>query len=398
MSLIPFSELVSALTVTDVRGSLYKILARLKVNTTNWAPGDPTRTMLAASSMMFAALSEFQRDIAASGFLEYARGPWLRMIARYVYDVEPTDATFATGEIVLTNQGGGLYSGGAGDLVVRNAVTGKAYRNVASYELGSGIGNTLTLTVVALEAGSKSNANTGDIHEFVTTLNRVTVTNPTALIGRDDESPAELRAKCREKLGALSPFGPWDAYSYAARQARLPSGASTGVNRTMITRDGYGHVYVTVATPTGALFSVPAIEAIDAAIAVTAEPLGVTAIVQSASPVGITIAYEAWVYNTSGLTVADMRALISDALWTFVSTHPIGGAKLADGAVVGYVFNEAITATIRAALPPGIVFHVNLVSLSEDMELMSGEVPTLIHNPESHGTIHLMKPPEGSLV
>jgi hypothetical protein len=396
-----FEALTSPITVTEARAAIYNVLARLKVNTTNWAPGDPTRTMAAAASVMFAALSEAQRDFAAAGFLELATGSMLRMNAYFVYGERAQDATFASGNVVLTNGGGGLYEVEAGDLVVRNVATGKTYRNMGAFTLASGIGQTVTVAVIATESGTSSNADATAIAELVTTLPRVTVTNPTALIARDAESPAELRARCREKLGSISPFGPWDAYSYAARTAKLSTGEPAGVTRTMVRRDGFGNLYVTVATASGGVAgtvgdTATAIGAIDDAIARSAEPLGITAHVESATPLPVTVAYEAFVYPSS-LTTAEIRARVSKALGEFFATHPIGGARLVFEATVGYVFTEAIASTIRGALPMGTVFHVVLSAPVADVELGLGEVPVLVHVPETHATITVVQPPEGLL-
>ena len=392
-------ELLKPVTQPEARDAIYNVLARLEVDTTSWAPGAVTRAMTYANSMMFSALSELQAEIAKSGFLDYATGTWLRLIARLVYGVTPIDATYATGEITLTNNGGGLYTVDAGDLVVSNAVTGKTYKNAVGFELGAGSGTTVTVSVIAEESGSASNANTGEITTFVTQLTRVSVSNAAALIAVDAEAPAALRTRCREKLGALSPMGPWDAYAYAARTAKLTNGTPSGVTRTRVTRDGYGNLYLTIASASGAV--VGAIDdlttplgAVDDAIQRLAAPLAVTAHTQSATLKSVSVSYQAWAYNTSGRSDAQIKALVATALQAFFVAQPIGGVKLNPEDATGYVFTEALAACIHNAVPE--IFRVLLATPAADVELTGTEVPVLLHDPVTQATITQVAPPEGA--
>lgn len=391
MALFRLDDLIIPITRGEVRASLYGVMTTLGLKTTAWEAGAVTRTIVTACSSMFAALSELQAEIVRSGFLEYARGPWLKIVAKHVYGVDAYEATFAIGEVRLTNSGGGLYSVDAGDMIVRNAATGKTYRNVASFDLGAN--STLTVSVIALEAGSDSNANTGAVSEFVTTLNRVAVTNLAPLIGRDEEKDPELRARCREKLGSFSPLGPWDAYSYAARSARLPSGAPIGVTRTAVSRDGYGNLFLRVGTASGPVVS-EALEAIDEAVQQTAAPLGITAHVLTADPVLIGVNYQAWAYNTSGLTDAQIRAKVAASLLALSAEQMIGGAKLNPSDPAGVVFLEAIRVAIMNAVPE--IFHVVLTLPLTDVSIDADELPVLIHDPGSQATITQVARPLGS--
>ena len=390
MALFRFDDLIKPLTRAEVRTSLYATMTTLGLRTTAWEAGAVTRTIVTACSSMFAALSELQAEIARSGFLEYARGPWLRIVARYVYGVIAYDATFATGDITLVNNGGGLYSVAAGDCIVRNAQTGKTYRNAVAFDLGAN--SVVTVTFTALEAGTESNANAGAITEFVTTLNRVACSNAQPLIGQDEEAPAEIRARCREKLGSLSPLGPWDAYSYVARTAKL-NGVPAGVTRTSLTRDGYGNVYLRVSSASGSV-SAPVLAEIDEAVQQSAAPLGVTAHVMSADPLLVPVVYQAWAYNTSGLTDEELKAEVAKALIALSTTQPIGGQKLNPASTNGSVFTDTIRAAIGAAVPE--IFHVNLVSPAADQTVTPSQVPIMIHDPATQATITQVARPLGS--
>lgn len=398
------SELIAPITRTEARDALFAIMSKVGINTTAWEPGAVVRTMVTANAAMFEALAQLQAEIAKSGFLEYAEGSWLRLIARHVYGVDPIDATFATGNVVLTNTGGGLYEVDAGDLIVQNPITGKTYSNAVSFMLGAGSipsPSTVTVTVIAQEAGTASNANSGEITDFVTSLSRVTVTNPVALIAVDAESAPALRGRCKERLGALSPFGPWDAYSFAARNAKLSTGAAAGVTRTRVTRDGYGNLYLTAATASGGItgtvgdLATP-LGAVDDAIQRQAAPLGITAHTVNATPLPITVSYQAWVYTTSGLTVDQVKQAVAKALQSLVSGTPIGGVKLVPADATGFVFTEAVTAAIHNAVPE--IFRVALVLPAADLVLSATQVPVLVHNPETQAVITQVSPPEGTIV
>lgn len=382
-------EVAKPITRDEANSFLLQALSMLGISTTAWGPGDVVKEQMVSASAMFAALSEFQADIVQALFVDSApAGPWLNIVARYVYGVDPIQATFATGDVVLTNTGGGLFDVATGDLVVRNSITGKAYRNVAAFSLGSN--EVATVAVMAQEAGAASNANAGAITSFVTTLNRVTVTNPTALIGVDDEAPAALRARCKEKLGALSPLGPWDAYSYAARNAKLSTGETAGITRTRVTRDGYGNVFVTVATASGEVagsvddLATP-LGAVDDSIQHRAAPLAVTAHTLSATPVAVTVAYHAYLYNTTGRSADQVKQAVAAALATYFTTLPIGGTRVGDAD--GAIYVEGIRAVIHNALPE--IYYVQLSQPAADVVLTSSQVGALLHNPATHATLDI---------
>lgn len=382
------ADVIVPIKMLDARNAMYRVLERIGVNTTAWEPGAVVRSQLVAASAMFEALTGQQAEIARSGFLEYASGAWLRIKAKYDYNVIPEAASFATGTVTLTNAGGGIYSGGPGDLIVRNAVTGKAYRNVAGFDLASH--GTVSVTIIALESGAASNANANAISEYVTEpYAGVTVANATALIARDAESAAEIKARCSEKLGSLSPFGPWDAYSYAARIAKLSTGESAGVTRTGVTRDGYGHVYLYVASASGPVGgsegdTATPLGAVDESVQQNAAALGDTAVVLSATPVVITVSYRVWM-RQSGMSADTVKETIAAALRVFMSTHPLGGIRLDDADSPGRVFAEAITSTIHAAVPE--IYRVELAAPSGDTDLAPGDVPVLLHDPLAHAIV-----------
>lgn len=387
-------DLTTPLTRTEVQAKIYEILGVVGTDTTAWKPGGVVRTVIAAASVVLAAFSALTAQLARMGFLELANGKWLELVAWYVYRVEKEQATHASGEVTLTNAGGGLYELDAGDLILRNPTTNRTYRNAASVSLGAQA--TVTIPVLAVEAGAASTSAPGAITELVTTLVGVDVTNAAPVVGRDEESDTSLRARCSEKLGSLSPFGPWDAYSYAARTATRSDGTSIGITRVRNHKDGFGNVVTYVATAAGAVTGAVDNPASDLglvhdAIQRRAAPLAVTAWVQSATPLSIPVVYRVWMYNTSGLTQAQIIEIIRGRLVSFMASQPVGGHVV--GVEQGRVYHDAIRTVIGAALPQ--IIHVEVVLPAADVPVAMSQVPVL--GPVSAVSITQVPPSEGGV-
>lgn len=368
-------ELTTPLTRQEVEAKIYAVLATRGVTTTAWKPGSVVRTMITASAMVMAAFSELAADVARAGFAETSRGGWLTLVARYGRNVERIAATFAEGEITLTNTGGGIYVLEVDDLVFANAESGKQYRNSESVTLGAL--ETVTVGIRATEAGAASTSAPGEITELVTPLLGVTCTNAAPVVGADEETDAELRARYDEKLGSLSPMGPWDAYTYAAKMATREGGSRVGVTRVRTVPDSYGRLTVYVATASGAVSGAAAdagtdLGAVNEAIQQRAAPLAITADVVSATPVAVPVTYKAWMLNTSGLTPTGITETVEDRLVAFFAEQPIGGNRIGVG---GALFHDAIRTVIGSALPQ--IFHVELTVPLADVSLSAGQVAVL---------------------
>lgn len=376
MSLFSLDDLTTPLTRQEVEASIYDVLGIVGVNTTTWKPGAVVRTMITGCSIVLSAFSSLTAIIARSGFLELSEGDWLTLVARHVYGVERLEATFAEGEITLVNAGGGIFSLDPDDLVVSNA-EGQTYRNTALISLGAGA--TVTAPIRATEAGSDSTTGAGTITEIVTpAMLNVTCSNALAVVGRDAEGDAALRTRCSEKLGSLSPFGPPDAYSFAARNATLDDGNSAGVTRVRLTKDGAGGVTVYVADASGELEgdiddTSTALGAVDDAVQRLAAPLAVNAITASASPVEVPVTYAVRAYNTMGLTNAQLADAIEEKLAQFMQSQPIGGHVVELDP--GKLFRSAIAAAIASVRSE--ILDVQITLPASDQVLDIDEVPVL---------------------
>jgi phage-related baseplate assembly protein len=395
--MISLADLTTPVPRARVEQSLYDALGKLGVSTTSWMVGSVVRAMVTSVSLFLSSLSYLQAAIAKSGFLELASGDWLALVALYVFGVEKVQATFAAGEVTLTNPGGGVYTYDPDDLTVRNSATDKSYRNTAPFTLNAG--ETLTIAVQAVEAGAASTSIAGAVDEIESGPTGVTVTNATAIVGADAESDPALRTRCLEKLGALSPNGPWDAYSYVAKNAKRADGSPIGVTRARLEKDGYGFVTLFVATATGGVTGDENdpdtdLGAINEAVQRQAVPQAVTASTASAVPVTVPVTYTLTLYNTVGQTEDQIKDAVGLRLASFMSTQPIGGNKIpGDGA--GKVYGDAIRTVIGATYAHPITIHVVVSLPAGDTALDVDEVPVL---GTVTGTIVQVAPPDGGVV
>lgn len=365
-------ELTAPLSRQDVQASIYRVLAKVGVDTSAWKSGGPTRTMIVGVSAIIAAMSKHQAQVARSGWLELAADQWLDLSAYFVYAQRRIAATYGTGTLTLVNTGGGVYALDPGDLIVTNPATKQSYRNASAISLGSGA-TVSGVSFIAVEPGSAASADAGAITELTTVLPGVQIASGSSsrVVGLDRESDAALRARCAARLGALSPMGPWDAYAYAARNAVRADGSSVGVTRIRLTKDGYGHVTVYVAKQAGAI--PPADLAIVAdAIDRNAVPQAITAFVVSAAEHPIAVGVTVYAYNTSGRTETQVQDLVRAQLRSFMDAQPVGGNVIAG---VGRVYADAIRVAAARAIPE--IIHVTLTAPSGDVTLTVNEVPTL---------------------
>ncbi|MGK4001098.1 baseplate J/gp47 family protein [Sorangium sp. So ce1036] len=373
--LLPIDQLTKPLTRKQVRESIYRLLAAMKLPVTAWQDGGVAKAIISVVSAIFAGFTEVIALAIRANFLDTAEGIWLTLLAYYVYGVQRIEATFASGEVQLVNTGGGIFEFEPGEFICRHAVSGQQYTNVAFFRLEAG--QTLNVAIRALEAGSRSSATPGQITVLVTTMRGVTCSNPAPVVGRDGETDPELRERCRDSLGALSPNGPEAAYSYWAKSARRADGQPVNVNRVWVSKaSSVGHVTVYVASPSGA---VPGtidddstdLGAVDKAIRTKVVPLGVTCTVASAVPHPLPITCEVWISKEANLNEAQIILDVGQRINSYYSSSPIGGHTLSPG-TTGFIFKNAIIGQIEAVYPS--IIKADVSTPAGDVELLENEV------------------------
>lgn len=372
-------ELTTPLTKEEVEAKIYAALQAFGVRTAGWKPGAVARTIVAGVSIIAAAFSTLQAEIAKSGFLELAEGDWLEVVALHVYGVLKNKGTFASGNVSFTNTAGGVFSPGIGDVIVKNTSTGKTYKNTEAFTLIAFEANKI-VAVQAEEIGSTSTSTTGDIDSLETTLLGVTVTNPSALVGQDAESDPALRERCRAKTGTLSPNGPKDAYFFTAVTAETSDGAPSGVTRVTTVADGVGGVTVYIASASGPLtgtsgdLSTP-FGAVEDAIHTLVEPIAINATVLNAVALPIAVSYFVYVKDST-IVPAELEAAIGVKLGTSMAALPIGGARTVPTGL-GNVYTDFVEAAITSVVGTDNLVDLNMSVPAADVSVAANEAPVL---------------------
>lgn len=403
---LSISDLVKDLTKEGVLADLIEIAQAFGLSTTAWQSGGPAKSILTIFSQQIAVLwNNTLVQAVRSGFLDYATGDWLTLVAWAAYNTLRNDATFATAAVTLENRGGGFYTFVPGDIRIRagsGPAEGKTYTNTTGGTLAVWPGGaapypTLSLTFAADEAGEGSSTAVSTIEAFPTAPVTAPAgvyarTNGNAFTGQSEESDTDLRARARLYTGVLSPAGASAAYQVVAFATRktaaggllLPGdagyadGVSVAVNRIRVVDQGFGVVGVLLASSGGAASGDTATPGTDvflvnAAVQLLVVPAGITALVASATAHAVTCTITVYVDRASNVTAADAQTAATAAVATYFRTLPIGGNRLTPGGS-GYAFRSEIEA---AASSPVGIFKATMVQA--DHLLASGQVavPTI---------------------
>lgn len=353
--LFSLTALTTPLTQAQIRAIMVKALVAMKVRADLWIPGGVASSILTVAAQIGATASLLIASVISGFFLPLSTGTALQLLAIYVYGVTPPAATFATGSIVVTNAGGGVYNVAVGAYSVQNLRTKQTYVNTAAFVLGS-VGTPTSVVSVSIQAttqGSVGNAGVGEITVQLTPLLGASVTNPSSVVGIDAISDAALRQLCLDALGARSVRGPRMAYGYAVRTAlNAVTGQPVNINRLTVSESSHtGTVTVYVASPSGAPDPNDVTGVVNS-IEANARPNGVTAIVIPASVVPDNDTLVVFCTAPTGTAVAALQIAVQNGLIVFFQNYPIGGiaALTNTGAPLTGLFGAAIDGDIGASL------------------------------------------------
>lgn len=379
-SLITLASLLVQATKAELYQKALDVAVAVGLPVTSWQAGDPTRSLYHFQSEVLSTLEGVAVEYISAGFLDFAveraketgDSTWLKLLAKQVFGVDVIEATFASTACTLTNASGSVYVIEPGDLTAKNTSTGKTYHNTTGGTLSSGPGATLSLTFEADEAGSDSSAGASEIDDLVTTLLGVTITNPTAAVGIDEEAPDAVAVRCRAAPASVSPNGPRDAYVYVALKPELTG--TTAVTRARSFGDSNtGIVTVYLAGPSGAISSADR-ALVETAILKYATPLCITPVVLSAVNLVIAPTYQLWLYSSVGKTTQEVKDAVEEALQEMFLARPIGGDVI--GSDPGRVYHSMIESTIRGVFPDHC-FRVSLTTPAGDTDLLASNVAVL---------------------
>lgn len=366
--MIPIEKLIRTISSDELFDLALTGLERINIPARSWRPGGVAKSILGVLAEVGAQGAAVLQSCIAGGFLLFGKGDYLTAHAKDVYDVDRIGATFATGPVTLTNGGGAIFTVGANELIVSSSNTSARFRVTDSFVL-SALG-TVTVNVSAIEPGSASSVAPTEIDQLETTLARVTVANAAAIVGRDEESDEQLVKRCIAKKGTWSPFGPRDAYEYAALSATLAGGIPTSITRVAVSRfSSVHHVDIVCATPSGTP-SDEELDAVRAEVELIARPDTVSVTVSGA--VTTPTAHTLILWARRG-TEAVLRGNAQKAMATLIANWPIGGIAKTEGGT-GYLYASAIEATVIGSSPEN--FDVDFVGGEIDIPLAANAVPT----------------------
>ena len=358
---ISLSALITPATAAQILSAGLGVAQALGLPVTTWRKDDPSRVLFHFLSEFLGTKEDLAVEFVRAGFLRFARGSWLDLLAEDMYGVTPTPATYATSTVSLTNTSGVFYTFDAGDLTFENSTTSATFTSSTSVTLAAGASG--TVDVIADEAGSSGSSLEDEIDGIVTTFDGLTITASTVAVGQDAQSEESIRTQCLATLGALSPNGPADAYEYVCRNSDL-TGTTEVTRASSVGETSDGTVTVYVAGASGAV-SGAAVTACQDAVETWSTPLCITPTVESATGVDVDVTATV----SGGGVPAGIESLVESALTAMLAEIDIGGL----------VAVSAIYATIHGVLVDSDVTSptVTLTSPAADMSLDADEVPTI---------------------
>lgn len=360
-------ELTNPLTSSDVKATIYNGLAAVGVDTTVWKPGAIVRTIVAIFSIMFAAFTVWSAKAVRAGFLLLGNDPnWLRSSAKYDYGTNFFPATFATGFVTIVNSGAGVYSWNPGELlisaslVVRGSPVVKFYTNSDAVSVGASA--TVTgIPIIAQEIGADSTAGAGAINTLVPAISGLSVSNPAAVVGRDDEESQALINRALAQASAVSPAGPRDAYR-AVLSAAMRADGSQIANRIKVIP---GNPVTVIAGTDSGTISSGDLAILDATMQTKVVPIGVPATIAAAVQVVQNATINVDMYDSTE-TDAEVIARIQTAVENAVRDLPLGGdAPYTAGA--GTLYLELFRTAAKSASVN--IFNVVVTSPGLDVAL-----------------------------
>lgn len=371
--MVPIEVLIRSISADELFELFLDSLETVEIPARSWRKGGVARSILGVLAQKGSQGATALADLIGGMYLVFAKGVYLTAHAEDVYGVVRIDATFAAGEVTLTNTKGAVHTVGANECIVRSSNTGARYRVTEGFVLASGseaVPTSITVDVQAIEAGAASSVAPAELDELETTLVGVAVMNEASIVGQDAESDDALRARCLASRGTWSPFGPRDAYEYAALSAKLPDGSPTGITRVAVSRySSTGTVRIVCATATGTP-TTAAIDAVKAEIERIARPDSVTADTLGAVPQATAHSIIVW---SRGGTSALLLARAQKALAEMIAAYPIGGIPKTEGGV-GYLYADRIAAAVIGSSPE--IFDVDFVGGPVDLALGGDQVAT----------------------
>lgn len=379
------SSLLVAPTAAEVRASILSTLQGLGFPVSVWEPDGVANQIVTAIAEVQATGISAQTDIVSGGYLDLAAAltlsdgseatGWLDLLAYYLYAVERIPATIASGSLTVSNATAAPVVVIAGDIVATNA-NGYLYRNTSGGVVPAS--GSLPLTFAADQPGPTGTAPASTI-TISTGPAGITVTNPLAFVGQAAESNASLAARCRAKLGSLSPNGTAAAYAYFSAIATDGAG-SLGVTRVnTAAAPGTGTVDLYAATPSGPITgtasppdTTPGDQTYELWQYLQSKcvPDAISLVVHPATTASVVVSVTVYV-SSGGLTGAQVLAALTD----YFSSVPVGGTLLTN--VGPRVVPKSAMIDVINSIAGAQVAAVEMIAPASDVVISQTDVPVL---------------------
>lgn len=388
------SDLIAEETTESVEIRIYVLCDSLGLPTTSWADDGAIAILIRAIATIYAVVyNTLILSAIRGGFLDYALGGWLTLLARNCFNTERNPATFATGLITFFNSSPGNYVINAGDtLTVRNPATNATYKADGPLVIPAS-GSIVGVPIRADAPGTGSNSAATTISILVDSLPGVTCSNPAAVLGQDEELDEALRARARLAVAATSPAGAPDAYRYVATTLVFRTdGTRVDVTKVSVLEDeADGSVDVYYGSPTGPTADLARVNEVMELGSLDPDhpcgavvPAGVDYNGFSAVSVTINITANVFARASSGFSALAIQAAIEADLEAFFpSTANAIGGFVYDPPNPGVLARDELIAIVSQVAPGGSnvrpVLKVDTVTFlpATDTVLTAAQLPTL---------------------
>lgn len=360
---IDVTTLFTSATAARILSVGLELAEALGLNTTSWREGDPEHTLYSFLADTLSDREDLIGELIQAGFLSSATGSWLTLVAQDLFGVTRTAASPSTPSVTFDNTGGGAYSKGIGEVIVKASSTGELFRNTEALTLASGPGVSATIAFEAENAGAAGSVALDDIDTIVSTMLGVEIDTSTASTGVDEQSDASLRSECSSSIGSVSVNGPPDAYNAVCLDSDLTG--ETTLTRASTTENAVdGTVTVYVATSSGAPAG-GAVTAAQTAVELWATPACITPTVIAASEYSQAV--------TQTVNGTDIPSGFAAALTTLFTSY-LSGVDIA-----GVISMSALTAITHDYLVAQGATDVSVITTvpAASVALSAGQVPVI---------------------
>lgn len=366
---MPIPDLYSLLTLQTTEGVLDSMLVtaqQLELPVTAWEEESVGRTFLTVVATQLASFTQTGQRAAGGGFLDYSSGDWLTVEADQQFDVQRVEATYASGNLRLTNSGPNPYVLTAADVRAYNSDTGATFTSTTGGTLNPG--SFLDVNVVADVAGSGSNSVPGLVRDLVTPIADVTCVNTEAYVGTDAELDEPLRERCRLSMARVTPNAVRYSFEYYALSAQIGS-SSAGCTRVLVVQgDGTNTVYCASAagTLTGDVLDPGTpLGAVDLSINENCVVTGLSEETLPAQEVPVAVVATVFLGPQSTLTNAEAQSLAGAGLIALFTSVPIGGWSIPvygrgifvnniETAIFSALAGQAVQVVLNLPVPGGL--------------------------------------------